>query len=94
VVGTSLFQILFTMLAATVLHAVTNQSVDIVLALLLIIGGVFGAQFGAHAGQRLQGEAFRLLLALLILAVGVRFAVEIIVRPKEPFSLTVLEANE
>ena len=94
VVGTSLFQILFTMLAATFLHAVTNQSVDIVLALLLIIGGVFGAQFGAHAGQRLQGEAFRLLLALLILSVGIRFAVEIVVKPKEPFSVSVLETNE
>ena len=92
--GTSLFQILFTMVVATVLHALTNQSVDIVLALLLTVGGVFGAQFGANAGQRLQGEAFRLLLALLILAVGARFAVEIIVRPKEPFSLVLTETAQ
>ena len=75
------FQILFTMLAATILHAVTNQSVDIVLAMLLIVGGVFGAQFGARAGRNLQGEAFRLFLALLVLGVGVRFAIEVVVRP-------------
>jgi uncharacterized protein len=93
VVGTSLFQILFTMLAATILHAVSNQSVDVVLALLLIVGGVFGAQFGARAGRNLQGEAFRLFLALLVLSVGVRFAVEIVVRPKDPFSLVTMEAS-
>jgi len=91
VVGTSLFQILFTMLAATVLHAATNQSVDIVLAMLLIVGGVFGAQFGARAGRNLKGEAFRLFLALLVLGVGMRFAVEIVVRPPEPFSVTTME---
>jgi uncharacterized membrane protein YfcA len=92
VVGTSLFQILFTMLAATILHAVTNQSVDIVLAMLLIVGGVFGAQFGARAGRNLQGEAFRLFLALLVLGVGVRFAIEVVVRPKDPFSVVTTEA--
>ncbi|MDJ1157982.1 sulfite exporter TauE/SafE family protein [Chelatococcus sp. SYSU_G07232] len=87
VVGTSLFQILFTMLAATLLHAVTNQSVDVVLAILLIVGGVMGAQFGARAGQKLKGESFRLLLAILVLGVGLRFAIEIVVRPDEPFSV-------
>ncbi|GGC83486.1 sulfite exporter TauE/SafE family protein [Chelatococcus reniformis] len=87
VVGTSLFQILCTMLGATVLHAVTNQLVDVVLALILVVGGVFGAQFGARAGQRLGGETFRLLLALLVLAVGVRFALELVVQPHEPFSI-------
>jgi len=86
VVGTSLFQILFTMIAATVLHAVTNQTVDIMLAILLIIGGVIGTQFGARAGQNLRGETFRLMLALLILVVGFRFAAEIMIRPTEPFS--------
>ena len=87
VVGTSLFQILFTMLAATMLHALTNQSVDVVLALLLIVGGVMGAQFGARAGANIRGEHFRFLLAMIVLAVGVRFAVELTIQPSEPFSL-------
>jgi uncharacterized membrane protein YfcA len=89
VVGTSLFQILFTMLAATMLHATTNQSVDVVLALLLILGGVMGAQFGARAGANIRGEHFRFLLALIVLAVGVRFAVDLTVRPDELYSLAV-----
>lgn len=91
VVGTSLFQILFTMIAATILHASTNQSVDMFLAILLIIGGVFGAQFGARAGSKLRGEVFRLLLAILILAVAARFAADILTRPAEPFSATATE---
>ncbi|MCP8940003.1 sulfite exporter TauE/SafE family protein [Alsobacter sp. SYSU M60028] len=93
VVGTSLFQILFTMVAATILHAVTNQSVDIILAILLVVGGVFGAQFGARAGQNIRGEHFRLLLALIVLAVGVRFATEIAVKPDEVFSLGQVEVR-
>ena len=91
VVGTSLFQILFTMLAATVLHATSNYSVDIVLAALLITGGVFGAQFGARAGVNLRGEYFRLLLALLVLAVGMRFAGDLLLRPIEAYSATATE---
>jgi uncharacterized protein len=86
-VGTSLLQILVTMAAATLFHAVSNQSVDIVLALLLIIGGSAGAQFGARAGQNLKGESFRLLLALLILAVAIRFASELAIMPFDPFSI-------
>lgn len=94
VVGTSLFQILWTMLAAVVLHAVTNQSVDIVLAILLTVGGVLGVQAGARMGQRLTGESFRLLLALLILLVAARFASDIIGAPAEPFSLGPMERRE
>jgi hypothetical protein len=94
VVGTTQFQILWTTLAALVLHAVANQAVDAVLALLLIIGGVFGAQFGARAGRNLRADVFRFLLALLILAVGLRFAVELVLRPTEPFSLVVSEMRE
>ncbi|MGL4727609.1 MAG: sulfite exporter TauE/SafE family protein [Bosea sp. (in: a-proteobacteria)] len=86
-VGTSLLQILVTMAAATLFHAVSNQSVDIVLALLLIIGGSAGAQFGARAGQNLKSESFRLMLALLILAVAIRFASELAVAPFDPFSI-------
>jgi uncharacterized protein len=93
VVGTSLFQILFTMLAATILHAATNQSVDMLLALLLIVGGVFGAQFGARTGQTLKGDTFRLLLAMLVLGVGIRFGFELVVRPSEPFSVAPAEVR-
>jgi uncharacterized membrane protein YfcA len=91
VVGTSLFQILFTMLAATVLHASTNHSVDLFLALLLMVGGVFGAQFGARAGAQIRSDYFRVLLGLLILSVAVRFAIDVLTTPKEPFSATLTE---
>ncbi len=92
VVGTSLFQILVTMTGATILHAVTNQSVDIVLAVLLLVGGVIGAQFGGRAARNLNVESFRLLLALLILSVGLRFAIELFIPPNEPFSVVVPES--
>ena len=62
------------MVFATMLHAVTNHLVDAVLALILMVGGVTGAQFGARAGQKIRGEHLRLLLGLLVLAVGIRFA--------------------
>ena len=95
VIGTSLVQILFTMAAATILHAVTNQSVDAVLGLILMVGGVIGAQFGAQMGQKLRGEQLRALLALVVLAVGVRFAVDIVIEPEELFSLSpVAEARK
>lgn len=93
VVGTSLFQILVTMTGATVLHAVTNQSVDIILATLLLVGGVIGAQFGGRAARNLNVGSFRLLLALLILSVGLRFAVELFLPPGEPFSVVVPEGT-
>jgi uncharacterized protein len=89
VVGTSLFQILVTMTLATVFHAVTNQSVDIMLALLLIIGGVVGAQLGTRAARNIKADEFKLLLALLVLAVGIRFSVDLVVQPHEPFSISV-----
>ena len=93
VIGTSQFQILCTTFVALVLHAVANQAVDIVLAILLILGGVFGAQFGARAGRNLRAELFRFLLAILLLAVGVRFAIELVVRPNELFSISVQETR-
>ncbi len=91
VVGTSLFQVLFTMLAATILHASTNQSVDFVLAAFLIVGGVVGAQFGVRAAAGLRAETFRLLLALIILGVGMRIAADILSPPREAFSATPTE---
>jgi uncharacterized membrane protein YfcA len=70
-----------------VLHAATNHLVDAVLALLLMIGGVVGAQFGARAGQNMRGERLRLLLGLLVLAVGLRFAFQLIVQPGDLYSI-------
>lgn len=87
VVGTSQFQILCTMLTATMMHAASNGTVDIILSLILIVGGVFGAQMGVRAGQRLKGDQFRLMLALLILGVGARFAADMVLKPEEPFSI-------
>jgi uncharacterized protein len=75
------------MASATVLHAVTNHLVDAVLALILMVGGVIGAQFGARAGQNIRGEQLRLMLGLLVLAVGLRFAIGLVVRPGELFSI-------
>ena len=87
VIGTSMALTLVTMVIATVLHAVTNHQVDAVLALILMIGGVTGAQFGAQAGHRIRGEHLRLLLGLLILAVGVRFAIELGIKPDEIYTV-------
>jgi uncharacterized membrane protein YfcA len=87
VIGSAMVLTLVTMVVATILHAVTNHLVDAVLALVLMVGGVIGAQFGARAGQRIRGEHLRLLLGLLILSVGVRFAVELVIRPNELYSI-------
>jgi hypothetical protein len=93
VIGTSQLQILCTALLAVVLQATVNGAVDIVLALLLVAGGVFGAQFGARAGHALRADLFRFLLAILVLAVGLRFALELAVRPAEPFSISTSEGR-
>jgi uncharacterized membrane protein YfcA len=93
VIGTSLVQIVATMSVATVLHSVTNQSVDIVLAIILMVGGVIGAQFGARIGQNIRGDQLRLLLALLVLAVAVRFLAGLIATPGERFSLTLVSGG-
>jgi len=93
VIGTSMVLTLVTMASATVLHAVTNHLVDAVLALILMVGGVIGAQFGARAGQNIRGERLRLLLGLLVLAVGLRFAVGLILKPDDLFSIRLLEGE-
>ncbi len=87
VIGTSMVLTLVTMVIATLLHAVTNHLVDAVLALILMIGGVTGAQFGARAGQKIRGEHLRLLLGLLILAVGIRFAAQLVIQPDDLFTV-------
>jgi uncharacterized membrane protein YfcA len=93
VIGTSMVLTLVTMGVATLLHAATNHLVDAVLALLLIIGGVIGAQFGARAGQKMAADRLRLLLGLLIVAVGLRFAFELVIPPVNPYSIRLLEGQ-
>jgi uncharacterized membrane protein YfcA len=87
VIGTSTFQIIFLTAFTTLLHATTNQTVDVVLALLLIAGGVIGAQVGAQIGTRLRPELLRLLLALLVLGVGGQLALTLLLPPEEVFTL-------
>jgi uncharacterized protein len=87
VVGTSLFQIIFVTAATTLLHATASKSVDIVLALLLLAGGVTGAQVGVRAAQRLSPDRLRLALAIIVLAVAIRLFVGLTLTPAEPFAL-------
>ncbi|MEO1135533.1 MAG: sulfite exporter TauE/SafE family protein, partial [Pseudomonadota bacterium] len=87
VVGTSLFQIIFVTAITTVLHAAANQTVDIALALLLLTGGVVGAQLGVRAGVKLKAEQLRALLALIVLAVCARLLIELALPPSSLFIL-------
>jgi len=87
VIGTAAVLTTATMAVASVMHALTNHLVDAVLALVLMVGGVIGAQFGARAAQKMPPERLRLLLALLILAVGIRFGYELISRPAHLYSI-------
>jgi uncharacterized membrane protein YfcA len=87
VVGTSLFQIIFVSAYTVIVQASTNYTVDIVLAFVLMIAGVIGAQYGVRVGQKLRGEQLRALLALLVLAVGIRLAIELIIPPKDVYSV-------
>ncbi|MFN3655766.1 MAG: sulfite exporter TauE/SafE family protein [Pseudolabrys sp.] len=93
VIGTSMVLTLITMASATVMHAATNHLVDAVLALILMVGGVIGAQFGARTGQKMRGERLRLLLGLLVFAVGLRFAFELVVQPEDLFSIRFVRAG-
>ncbi|MBG0777046.1 MAG: sulfite exporter TauE/SafE family protein [Desulfovibrionaceae bacterium] len=81
VVGTSLFQILFTCMNVTIMQAATNHTVDFVLALLLLIGSAVGAQFGAKIGKRLSGDHLKIFLATLVLVVMVKMLYGLLVRP-------------
>lgn len=85
VVGTSLFQIIFVTAITTVLHAAANQTVDIALALLLLSGGVIGAQLGVRAGVKLKAEHLRALLALLVLGVCARLLIGLALPPASFF---------
>ena len=89
--GTSLFQIIFVTGAVTLLQAVANNTVDVVLAMVLLIGGVVGAQLGTRWGAKLRGEELRALLALIVLAVAAKLVFDLTVRPDNLFSLGTLE---
>ena len=93
VIGTSMVLTLVTMTYATIIHAATNHLVDALLALILMIGGVIGAQFGARTGQRFSGEQLRLLLGLLVMMVGLRFAFDLVVQPHELFTVRSVEGQ-
>jgi hypothetical protein len=90
VIGTSIFQIIFVTAVVTVLHATFNQTLDVVLALILAAGGVIGGQFGVSAGQRFRGEQLRAMLALMVLAVAIRLLLGLVLRPSDLFSIAPL----
>src|SRR5665213_1017843 len=85
--GTSLFQIIFVSAAVTVLQAIENGTVDIVLALILLLGGVIGAQLGSRFGTRLRGEQLRAALAILVLGMGLKLAADLTVEPAQRYTL-------
>jgi uncharacterized membrane protein YfcA len=87
VVGTSLFQIIFVTSNVTFLQAYQNQTVDMVLAVILLIGGVVGAQLGARMGQRLRAEQLRGLMALMVLGVALKLFWDLVSTPEDPFSV-------
>ncbi len=91
VVGTSLFQIIFVTANVTFLQAYQNQTVDMLLAVMLLAGGVVGAQVGARLGAKLRAEQLRALLALMVLAVAAKLGVDLIRTPADVYSLASLD---
>jgi len=87
VIGTSQFQILFVTAAATILHAATDQTVDIVLAFLLVAGGVVGVQMGVRVGSQMRGEQLRALLALFVILVALRLLFGLVRTPEDLYSI-------
>ncbi|WP_088311346.1 sulfite exporter TauE/SafE family protein [Novosphingobium sp. B 225] len=90
VVGTSLFQILFVTMATTMMHSLTTKAVDIVLAVLLLIGSVSGAQIGAQLAQKVPAERLRFILAAIVLVIAARMALGLGWRPDEIYTVTLL----
>ena len=91
VIGTSLFQIIFVTANITILQSVQTQTVDFVLAGLLLVGAVIGAQFGARVGALLRGEQLRGLLALMVLAVALKLGFDLVITPDDLFSVELLK---
>jgi len=90
VIGTSLFQIIFTTSHVTIMHAVSSQSVDVVLAFLLLTGSVVGAQYGSRFGGRLPAEQLRAAMASMVLLVALKLAVDLVIPPDDLYSVTQL----
>ncbi len=90
VAGTSLFQIIFISAFACVLHAVTSHTVDIMLALIMMAGGVIGAQVGVRIARHLKGASARIALAVIILGVCVRMLMELFMQPADVFTMDML----
>ena len=93
VIGTSLFQIIFVTANVTFLQALTVQTVDILLAVLLLAGAVVGAQFGSKYSVRMKGEQLRALLAIMVLGVCIKILVDLITKPTDLYSITPLLAG-
>ncbi|MDG1431343.1 MAG: sulfite exporter TauE/SafE family protein, partial [Paracoccaceae bacterium] len=87
VIGTSLFQIIFVTGFTTLLHATTNYTVDMALAVLLLVGGVIGAQIGARIGVHLKAEQLRILLAIMVMGVCFKLALDLLLMPSELYSI-------
>jgi uncharacterized membrane protein YfcA len=87
VIGTSQFQILFVTAVTTILHATSDQTVDIVLAFLLVVGGVVGVQMGVRVGSQMRGEQLRALLAILVVAVALRLFIGLVTTPGDIYSI-------
>jgi uncharacterized membrane protein YfcA len=87
VVGTSLFQVLIVTSLVVVLQSVATQTVDLVLAGLLMVGGVIGAQFGARLGAGLKSEHIRALLGAILLAASLKFLWDVVIPPQEIYVL-------
>lgn len=88
VVGTSVFQFLFVTAFTAILHSVQSGSVDVLLAVILLVGGVIGAQVGVGLAQRLRAEQLRILLALLVVGVCLKLALDLVLPPSDLYSLT------
>jgi uncharacterized membrane protein YfcA len=86
-IGTDLFQIVLTSISVTLQQAYVNKTVDLLLALLLLMGSTIGAQFGALAGKRLKGEQIRILLAIIVLAMTVKLFLDLVITPEDLVSL-------
>jgi uncharacterized membrane protein YfcA len=88
--GTSLFQIIFVAASVTILQATNNRTVDVVLALVLLLGGVIGAQIGSRVGSKMRGEYLRILLAVLVIAMAGKLAIDMTATPDRLFSTSVV----
>ncbi len=89
VVGTSLFQLLFTTAAVSIMQAGVNHAVDPFLATVLILGSIFGTRWGTQLGVRLPGEKLRLILALVVVGVAIKMTMTLVIAPTDPYEMTI-----